>query len=88
VIDFFGKDVAELKREFRISIEEYVDYCRQKGLKPEKSWSGKLTLRPTEEQRRRFAVAAALANKSVNVWMTDVLDQASRRAEESVIPVV
>lgn len=86
-MDFYGKDVAELKQEFKTSIEEYLDYCRQKGLKPEKSWSGKLTLRPTEEQRRRFVVAAALSNKSVNGWMTDVLDDASRRAEAAVIQV-
>lgn len=87
VVDFYGKDVAELKQEFKTSIEEYLDYCAQKGLKAEKSWSGKLTLRPTEDQRRRFAVAAALADKSVNAWMTDILDEASRRAEGSVIQV-
>ncbi len=86
VIDFYGKDVDELKREFRTSIAEYLDYCHKLGQKPEKTWSGKLTLRPTEAQRRRYAVAAAIAHKSLNAWMVDVLDRESLRAEGAAIP--
>jgi hypothetical protein len=36
------------------------------------------------DQRRRFAVAAAPANKCINARMTEGLGQASRRAGESV----
>ena len=85
VIDFFGDSIVELKREFTKSIDEYLAYCAEIGVKPEKSWSGKLTLRPTEEQRRRYAIAAALAHKSVNAWMVDVLDQKSKEAELAVV---
>jgi predicted HicB family RNase H-like nuclease len=49
------------------------------------TWTGKLTLRPTEEQRRRYAVAAAIAHKSLNAWMVDILDRASLRAEGAAI---
>jgi predicted HicB family RNase H-like nuclease len=85
VVDFYGKDVDELKREFKTSIEAYVDYCRKLGVKPEKTWTGKLTLRPTEEQRRRYSVAAAIAHKSLNAWMVDILDRESLQAEGAAI---
>ncbi len=85
VVDFYGKDIEELKREFKTSIEDYIDYCRTLGQKPEKTWSGKLTLRPTEEQRRRYAVAAAMAHKSLNAWMVETLDRPSLKAEDAAI---
>ena len=45
VVDFYGADITELKHEFKASIDAYLEFCRDKGLKPEKTWSGKLTLR-------------------------------------------
>jgi predicted HicB family RNase H-like nuclease len=86
VVDFYGKDVDELKKEFKASIEDYIGYCAKLGQRPEKSWTGKLTLRPTEEQRRRYAVAAAIAHKSLNAWMVDILDRESLQAENDTIP--
>ena len=85
VVDFYGKDIEELKQEFKTSIESYFEYCHKIGTKPEKTWSGKLTLRPTEAQRRRYAVAAAIAHKSLNAWMVDVLDRESLQAEGGAI---
>lgn len=87
VIDFYGKDYDELEQEFRTSVDDYLDWCRDDGVAPEKTWSGKLTLRASDEQRRRYAVAAALARKSVNAWMVDVLDRESEAAEHAAIPV-
>ena len=77
VIDFYGRTVDELKAEFRNSVEEYVAWCREEGGEPQKAWSGKMTLRPTDEQHRRFLVAAAARRKSVHAWMLDVLERES-----------
>ena len=77
VIDFYGRTIDELKDEFRASIDEYVAWCREEGTEPEKTWSGKMTLRPSDEQRRRYAVAAAAQKKSVSAWMLETLDRAS-----------
>jgi predicted HicB family RNase H-like nuclease len=87
VINFFSKNYDELEREFRDSVEDYLAWCRKDGVAPGKTWSGKLTLRASDEQRRRYAVAAALARKSVNAWMVDVLDRESEAAERAAIRV-
>jgi predicted HicB family RNase H-like nuclease len=79
VVDFYGSTPEELRREFATSVEEYLAWCREEGTEPERSWNGKMTLRPTDEQHRRFLLAAAAARKSVHGWMLNVLDRESRR---------
>ena len=79
VVDFYGATPEELRREFAASVEEYVAWCRDEGTEPEKSWNGKMTLRPTDEQHRRFLLAAAAHGKSVHGWMLEVLDRESSR---------
>jgi predicted HicB family RNase H-like nuclease len=81
VIDFYGKDVDGLKAAFRDAIAEYEDWCREEGAAPEKAWTGKMTIRPTDEQHRRDMVAAAVARMSVNAWMLEVLDRESAAVE-------
>jgi predicted HicB family RNase H-like nuclease len=88
VVDFYGKDVAGLKEAFRASIAEYEEWCREDGVAPERAWSGKTTLRPTDTQHRRYVVAAAVAGLSVNAWMLQTLDRESAAVErDHAIPV-
>ena len=84
VIDFYGQDVQELKAAFRDSVAEYEEWCREEGSKPEKAWTGKMTIRPTDEQHRRYVIAAAVARVSVNAWMLRTLDRESSDADRAV----
>lgn len=84
VIDFYGRTVDDLKAEFRTSVDEYLEWCRDEGEEPEKTWSGKMTLRPSDEQRRLYVVAAAARKKSVSAWMLEVLDRESAAIVSSV----
>ena len=43
-----------------------------------------MTLRPTDEQRRQYVVAAATLKKSVSAWMLEVLDRESAAAVGAV----
>jgi predicted HicB family RNase H-like nuclease len=84
VIDFYGRTPDELRREFKAVIEEYLAWCREEGDKPEKTWLGKLTFRPTDEQRRRFITAATARRMSVNAWALSVLDRESQELERAI----
>lgn len=63
---------------------EYVAWCREEGTDPCKAWSGKMTLRPSDEQRRRFIAAAAAHRKSLPAWMIEALDRKSRETVGSL----
>jgi predicted HicB family RNase H-like nuclease len=78
MISFHGETVAELKAEFELAVNDYLDDCKQQGLQPEKPASGKLLLRVPAEVNGRAIVAAQAAGKSLNQWATEVLQRAAQ----------
>ena len=76
VISFYGSSVAELRREMRRSVEEYLAFCREQDRPPEKPFSGKVLLRTTPELHRKVALQAARRRLSMNAWLQEVLEQA------------
>lgn len=76
VVEFYGKDVDGLKKEFKASLEEYLDMCREEKIVPEKPFPGKFTIRTDSEHHRRFSLAASMRNMSLNSWVNEVLDKA------------
>lgn len=48
VITFQGKSVEEVERSFRESIDDYLEFCEQRGEEPDKPFSGRLMLRHRE----------------------------------------
>lgn len=48
-ITFQGETVDEIETAFRESIEDYLDFCDQRGEAPDKPFSGRFVVRiPTE----------------------------------------
>ena len=76
VITFYGKSVAELRKEMRVSIDEYLAFCREEGQQPEKPFSGKLLLRTSPELHRRVALEAARRGVSMNAYIQEILEKA------------
>lgn len=79
VITFQGRSVDELRQEFANSVEDYIEFCAERGEKPERPYSGKFVVRIDPDLHRRIAIAAINAGLSVNSW-------ASRTFEEAVAP--
>ncbi len=45
VITFQGTTVTEIENAFKDSIDDYLDWCKERGKEPEKPHSGKFNLR-------------------------------------------
>ena len=76
IVSFHGSTVEELETAFHEAVEHYLDVCEKIGQPPQKSYSGKLTLRVPPEVHMAVATEAELNNKSINQWATDILKQA------------
>jgi predicted HicB family RNase H-like nuclease len=77
IVSFHGSTVDELEAAFKEAVEHYLKVCAQIGQAPQRSYSGKLTLRIPPEVHMAVATAAAINRKSINQWATDVLRQAA-----------
>ena len=76
VITFQGRSIDELKTALAESVEDYLDFCAQKGKAPEKPYSGRFNVRLAPELHKRIAVEAAQAGKSLNGWVAETLQNA------------
>jgi predicted HicB family RNase H-like nuclease len=76
VITFQGKTVRELKKAFRDSVDDYLEYCEERGEEPDRPFSGKFVLRLSPELHHRAYLRALESGKSLNVWVTEVLEEA------------
>jgi predicted HicB family RNase H-like nuclease len=73
VITFEGSSVDEVQKAFRESVDDYLEFCAQRGEAPEKPFSGKFVVRLPTELHRKAYIQAKLADKSLNGWVTEVL---------------
>ena len=68
-------DEDTLKKEFRISIDEYLAVCEEDGIEPRRPSSAMLNLNLEMELHRRVAISAARSHKSIDDWIRDVLER-------------
>ena len=66
-----------IKREFRISIDEYLTSCKELGIEPVRPFSGELRVRLGSELHQRAAVAATIAGVSLNAWIKQAVETAA-----------
>ena len=76
VITFQGESVSELQQAFRDSIDDYLEFCQERGESPEKPFSGQFVTRIPPELHRQVNTTAAVFGKSLNAWVTEQLQAA------------
>jgi predicted HicB family RNase H-like nuclease len=76
VITFQGKSVAELKKAFHDSVNDYLAFCAERGEEPDKPFSGQFVTRIPPDLHRKVNVAASLSGKSLNAWVAEQLQSA------------
>lgn len=77
IVTFHGKTVDELEAAFKEAVNDYLTICAKLGDKPNKPYSGKLTLRISPSLHATISATAEIRGKSLNKWIADALDQAT-----------
>lgn len=75
VVTFQGTSVTEIEEAFRESVDDYLEFCEQRGEGPDKPFSGKLALRLSPALHRNVYVHARREGKSVNQWIAEQLER-------------
>ena len=76
VITFQGQSVAELKKAFEDSVEDYFTFCAERGEEPDRPFTGRFSISLTPDQHKKVIMSAEKAGKNVESWVTEVLAHA------------
>jgi len=76
VITFEGETVDELRQSFQDSVDDYLEFCAERGENPEKPYSGKLMVRVDPELHKRVSVEARKRGVSINSLVGEALSRA------------
>jgi predicted HicB family RNase H-like nuclease len=79
VITFAADSASEIPRAFHDSVDDYLDFCKSRGEKPEKPVSGRFVVRIEPELHRRLTLLAANENRSLNALVEDLLNSQADR---------
>ena len=77
VITFQGQTVDELRQAFHESVDDYLDFCAERGEAPETPFSGRLTVHVSPAEHKRLLEAASQAGKDIESWAAEVLGRAA-----------
>ena len=78
VITFQGKSVTELKKTLKNSVEDYLQFCRERREEPDRPFSGKFVVRVPPEVHREAFLKAKSAGKSLNAWVREVIKDSNK----------
>lgn len=73
VITFQGTTPEEIKREFQISIDVYLEFCAEQGKAPDNPNAGHLVLDIDPELQTAIIQAAKRENQNLDAWIVDTL---------------
>lgn len=73
VITFQGSTVRTLKKAFKDSVDDYLDFCKERGEEPERPFSGRFNVRLAPELHREAYVAAKALGMSLNTWIAEAI---------------
>lgn len=80
VISFHGESIKEVRQAFEEAVDDYLADCAERGVDPDKPFSGKFVVRVKPEVHRRAAILAARDNVSLNVWLINALEEKIQKA--------
>jgi predicted HicB family RNase H-like nuclease len=76
VITFQGATVDEIEQAFKDSIDDYLDWCQERNVEPEKAYSEKFSLRMPPDLYVKIAAQAVQSGMSMNAYIVNKLNAA------------
>ena len=74
LVNFEGESVKELTEAFHEEVDDYLAYCKDEGIEPDKSYTGVLNVRLTPTIHRQIAMLAKQAGLTLNGYIKETLE--------------
>jgi predicted HicB family RNase H-like nuclease len=82
LVNFEGESVQELTEAFHEAVDDYLAYCKDEGIEPDKSYTGVLNVRLTPTIHRQISMLARQAGMTLNAYIKDALE---KKVEAAVV---
>jgi predicted HicB family RNase H-like nuclease len=83
--DFYGSSPEELRREFKKSLDVFLEVCKEQGIEPRRHYSGKFNLRIPPELHEKLAMTAeAQARVSIHLLRKLSREVSPRRGADNI----
>jgi len=79
LILFSGSSLDEIKAEFKLAIDSYLEDCKEQGIEPEKPFKGSFNVRVGCDAHRKAATTAKAWGISLNEFVRVAIEQAVDR---------
>ncbi len=74
VITFQGETVREIEDAFRNSVDDYLEWCAEDGIEPEKPYSGKFQVRINPAIHQEASIKSKLMGISLNSFVEKAIE--------------
>lgn len=69
LVTFEADNVTDLKNAFKESVDDYLEYCKQKGKEPEKPYKGSFNVRISPENHKKAVAQATRRGLTLNQFV-------------------
>ncbi len=81
LVNFEGESVKELTEAFHEAVDDYLAYCHDEGIEPEKNYTGVLNIRITPAIHRQIAMLAKQSGLTLNGYIKETLKENAEAAK-------
>ena len=75
LITFESDNAHDLKKSFEEAVDDYIAFCKEKGIKPEKTFKGSLNIRLKPTIHKLASLAAIQQGISLNKFIEKTLEK-------------
>ncbi len=75
LISYEGKSIDELKQDFIDGVEHYLGSCRERGIEPQKSYTGSFNVRIPSDIHAKAVMEAKKIGMNLNAFVKSAIEQ-------------
>jgi len=81
LISFEGDSVRSITEDFHNAVDEYLEFCTDSGLEPERPFKGSFNVRVSPELHRQLSLFSSAGGKSLNSTVEEAIREYIRRTD-------
>lgn len=75
LISYEGQSVEELEQDFKCGIDEYLEVCKEKGIEPQKSYTGAFNVRIPSDMHGMAVSKAQELGINLNTFVKSAIEE-------------